>query len=284
MRTFTLSLPIVAALLAMQAVAIEEVKKDAPATAEPNAANALTLDLGGGVTMELVPIKPGTFDMGSPEGEKDRHPNEKQHSVTISSAFFMSKYPVTQQQYEAVMKTNPSEFSAEKGGGPNYPVEQISWHDAVAFCEKLDAAVKSKLPPGMTLQLPTEAQWEYACRAGTKTRFYSGDAPDDLARAGWYGKNSDDKPHPVGQKVANAFGLYDMHGDVYQWCQDVYMLDYEKLSATDPCNTAPDLYRVMRGGAWRSVARNCRAAYRHDVTPGYRGGFVGIRVVASKAR
>ena len=241
-----------------------------------NAPPTLSLDLGGGVTMEMELIKPGTFEMGSPEGEKERGKNEKQHTVTISKAFYMGKYPVTQEQYEAVTGKTPSQFKGAKN-----PVEQVSWDDAQEFCKALHNKAQAKLPQGMEVQLPTEAQWEYACRAGTKTRFYTGDEEEDLARAGWYTKNSDGKTHPVSQKTPNAFGLYDMHGNVWQWCQDLYRSDYEKLSATDPMNKTDGKARVLRGGSWNFLPYDCRSAVRSYFTPVNRGIFIGFRIVVS---
>ena len=278
MCIFTRSIPIFATLLTIHTFAVEAEKNDIALTAEVSAGNILTLDLGSGVKMELVLIKPGTFQMGSPEGEKGRAADEKQHTVTIRKAFYMAKFPVTQEQYEAVINTNPSDFKKEKGGSPKHPVEQVSWNDAVEFCEKLDAIVNAKLPRGMKLQLPTEAQWEYGCRAGTKTQFNTGDNEEDLARAGWYTNNSDFTLHPVGQKVPNAFGLFDMHGNVFQWCQDAYVSEYEKLSVNDPLN-AQGVYRVLRGGSWRSGYMRCRSAFRIHLSPAARGSHFGFRVV-----
>ncbi len=238
----------------------------------------LSLDVGNGIKMDLVLIKPGTFEMGSPGGEKERSENEKQHKVTISKAFYTAKFPVTQEQYEAVMHTNPSGFTKAEGGGPENPVEKVSWNDAVEFCEKLSTALKTKLPSGLKIQLPTEAQWEYACRAGTKTRFYTGDDEDDLVRAGWYTRNSDSKTHPVGKKTPNAYGLYDMHGNVYQWCQDAYKSDYETLPQKDPLNTQ-GADRVVRGGSWYVNSGLCRSAFRYGRSPDDR--LFGFRVVVA---
>jgi formylglycine-generating enzyme required for sulfatase activity len=187
----------------------------------------------------------------------------------------MGKFTVTQVQYDAVMRGNPSSFS-----GPDNPVESVSWIQATDFCAKLNEKLKAILPDGMKLQLPTEAQWEYACRAGTKTRFYTGDDKGDLARAGWYSTNSDSKTHPVGQKTPNAFGLYDMHGNVFQWCQDAYRNGYEYLTSKDPFN-AQGANRVLRGGSWIYDPRYCRSASRSDYSPDIHGNNTGFRVVLS---
>ncbi|MCX5662050.1 MAG: formylglycine-generating enzyme family protein [Planctomycetota bacterium] len=231
-------------------------------------AKELTLDLSNKVTLKMVLIPAGKFLMGSPETEKWRLSNEVQHGVTISKSFYMASTPVTQAQWQTVMGNNPSLFD-----GDNLPVEQVSWDDAVAFCKKLSAK------EGKTCRLPTEAQWEYACRAGTTTAYNTGDDEKALAEAGWYRGNSDDKPHPVGQKKANAWGLYDMHGNVLQWCSDWYGGYYKKEAATDPtgANTGSD--RVLRGGFWKGNTWDCRAAVRARSFPGTRDDRYGFRVV-----
>jgi formylglycine-generating enzyme required for sulfatase activity len=198
------------------------------------------------------------------------HSNEKPaHLVTLTQPFYMGKYTVTQAQYAAVMGTNPSHFK-----GANLPVEMISWDDATAFCSKLNEKLNDKT---LAVRLPTEAQWEYACRAGTRTRFYSGDADSDL---GWSYSNCGDTTHPVGQKKPNAFGLYDMHGNVWQWCQDCYNENYAAASIIDPLNDE-GAERVLRGGSWGDTA--CRSARRCHSSPVNRGGIAGFRVVVSSS-
>ena len=245
-------------------------------------AKEMSLDLGGGVTMELVRIKAGSFTMGSPESELERFANEKQHRVTISNDFYMGKYAVTQEQYEAVMGTNPSYFTKEKGGGLKHPVEQVSWNDAMDFCKKVSAR------SGKTIVLPTEAQWEFACRAGTTTPFnfegqisaekvnYNATYTYDGSAKGLYRE----KTTPVGTFAPNKWGLYDMHGNVYQWCWDVYMNGYETLVEKDPFNAGkPDEARVLRGGSWIFFPRFCRSAFRLSLTPDDRLNYVGFRIV-----
>jgi formylglycine-generating enzyme required for sulfatase activity len=208
----------------------------------------LTLDLGGGVTMKMALIRPGKFMMG--EGD-DRH------EVTISKPFYMGVTEVTQAQYEAVMGTNPSDFK-----GATNPVEIVSWNDAAEFCKKLSEKTRQ------AVRLPTEAEWEYACRAGTQTAFSFGDDPSALGDYAWWAKNSAKTTHPVGQKKPNAWGLYDMHGNVWEWCADWYEA-YPKGSVTDPSGPAIGDRRVLRGGSWydylvvtgacafRCAVRNC---------------------------
>ena len=237
---------------------------------------AIQIHVGQGAILDLVLIPAGSFTMGSPEGEKERLPGEKQHPVTISKAFYMGKFTVTQAQYSAVMDHNPSSFKGSKN-----PVELVSWDEATAFCDKLNVKFKTIKPKGMSFQLPTEAQWEYACRAGTATRFYAGDHDDDLGDAAWYSDNSDGTTHPVGGKKPNAFGLYDMHGNVWQWCQDAYRMDNEKLNATDPINNAQGDQRVFRGGSWSANPWFCRSAIRYFRAPGIRDYMVGFRVVVA---
>ncbi len=206
-----------------------------PAPAAPTAAAPaeLALDLGGGVTMHMVLIRPGKFMMGE---YQDRH------EVTISKPFYMGVTEVTQAQYEAVMGTNPSKFK-----GATNPVEMVAWNDATDFCKKLSAKTRR------AVRLPTEAEWEYACRAGTQTAFSFGDDPSALGEYAWYENNSKKMPHPVGQKKPNAWGLYDMYGNVWEWCAD-WFGDYPKGPATDPSGPASGKLRAVRGGVvepWR---------------------------------
>jgi len=230
-----------------------------PAPAAPTAATPaeLTLDLGGGVTMELVLIRPGKFTTGA--GEYGRE-------VTISKPFYMGVTEVTQAQYQAIMGPNPSEFK-----GATNPVEMVSWNDAAEFCKKLSE--KTRQP----VRLPTEAEWEYACRAGTRTAYSFGDDASALGEYAWHGGNSEGKPHPVGQKKPNAWGLYDMHGNVWEWCADWYG-GYPKGPATDPSGPASGGARVLRGGSWYRGGSGafrcaCRGGYGGPAHRGDRGGF-----------
>ena len=249
---------------------IEKELKRLGAPAVRPGGRTLTLTLGKGVTMKLVRIPAGKFMMGSPKTEKERKDNEgPQRQVTISKAFYMGVTEVTQSQYESITGKTPSRFK-----GPRNPVEQVSWDDATAFC----AALSKKT--GRTVRLPSEAQWEYACRAGTKTRFSFGDENKDLATCGWYKANSDGKSHPVGQKKPNAFGLYDMHGNVWEWCRDYYDEKfYANAKNVDPENPTESTARVLRGGSWGFSPLHCRAAYRGRFTPDNRRNSRGFRVV-----
>ena len=181
----------------------------------------------------------------------------------------MGVYEVTQEQYEAVMGTNPSMFK-----GPENPVEQVSWNDAVEFCKKLSTKT------GKMVRLPTEAQWEYACRAGSKTAFGYGDDADysNLGDYAWYTNNSESKTHPVGQKKPNAWGLYDMHGNVWEWCSDWHAESYANAKTTDPQGPGSGTHRVVRGGGWCNDPQGCRSAFRFRLTPDRRDYNIGFRV------
>ena len=230
----------------------------------------LTLDLGNGITMKLVQIPAGKFMMGSPESEKDRYSNEgPQHEVTISKPFFMGVFEVTQQQYERIMGRNPSFFK-----GAQNPVEFVSWEDAVDFCKKVSQKT------GKTVHLPTEAEWEYACRAGTKTRFCYGDdaSYSKLADYAWYGNNSYGQTHPVGQKRPNDWGLYDMHGNVLEWCADWYGADYyASAKNADPQGPPSGTNRVQRGGGWFNTPGGCSSAGRRWGSPEFLSSDFGFR-------
>ncbi len=231
-----------------------------------------TIDLGNDVKMEFVLIPDGEFYMGSPETEKDRQFNEGPvHKVKISRSFYMGKYEVTQEQYMALTGTNPSMFS-----GVKQPVDDVNWIDAVAFCNLMSEKC------GGTFRLPTEAEWEYASRAGTQTAFFYGDDANysHLGDYCWYDKNSLKSTHPVGQKKSNMFILYDMYGNVAEWCSDWYDGQYYQSSPTVDPNGPPDGEgRVIRGGGWINTARSCRSAYRSSLTPDYKSSYFGFRVV-----
>ncbi len=228
-----------------------------------------TVKLGDRVSMEFVRIPPGKFTMGSPADEEGRFDDEgPQREVTITRPFHMGICEVTQEQWEAVMGGNPSHFK-----GATRPVEQVSWDDAVEFCKK--ASEKT----GRTFRLPTEAEWAYACRAGSKTRFSFGDDDKGLDDFGWHSGNSEGTQHPVGQKRPNAFGLHDMHGNLWEWCSDWYAESYANAGVVDPTGPATGWARVVRGGCWRRNPRLCRSSLRFRLEPDYRGSVIGFRVV-----
>ena len=231
------------------------------------------------VGMVLVPIPAGEFVMGSPEEETGRFSNEIQHGVRISRAFYMSATEVTQRQWKTLMGTEPWQgdllFVKE---GSDYPAMFVSWSDAVEFCEKLSQR------EGLEYRLPTEAEWEYACRAGTSTAYSFGDDAADLGDYAWIGENTysagEAYAHRAGEKRPNAWGIYDMHGNVQEWCHDWHG-DYPLQLVTDPTGSAASGVRVIRGGRWVSKAMTCRSADRIGVTPDTRDVFVGFRVVLS---
>jgi formylglycine-generating enzyme required for sulfatase activity/predicted Ser/Thr protein kinase len=244
-----------------------------------------TVMLPGDVKLELVKIKAGGFIMGSPEGELGRFSDEEQHQVTLTKDFWLGKYEVTQSQYETLMGTNPSSFT-----GANLPVENVSWVDAMAFCRKLNERYRDRLPAGYEFTLPTEAQWEYACRAGTTTALNSGKDLsnetyhcENLRELGWYGyNNAENSTHPVGQKKPNAWGLYDMHGNAWEWCRDWY--GSYAGAATDPTGPTTGSFRVCRGGSWIINARSCRSAFRSHISPGYRHNALGFRLALASVQ
>jgi formylglycine-generating enzyme required for sulfatase activity len=228
-----------------------------------------TIDLGNGVRMEFVLIPAGSFYMGSERAEVYSRAIDEGpvHRVRISRPFYLAKYEVSQEQYVAVMGKNPSRFS-----GRSLPVDSVPWKEAVAFCKRLNER------DGNGCRLPTEAEWEYACRAGTDSRFYFGDRDSDLKDHAWYFDNSEKTTHPVGQKKPNAWGLYDMHGNVWEWCQDWYTDNYQNAPSTDPEGPSSGKERVIRGGSWDLLAVFCRSACRYSYSPNS-GYFVnGFRV------
>jgi len=251
-------------LKAAAAPAAEQLESAVPTAAMPA---ELTLDVGGGVTMKMVLIPAGKFMMGSPDSAQGRIDFEvPQHEVILSKPFYMGVTEVTQAQYQAVMGKNPSEFK-----GATNPVETVSWNDATEFCKKLSEKTRQ------AVRLPTEAEWEYACRAGTQTAFSFGDDLSALGDYAWWDGNSDKTTHPVGQKKPNSWGLYDMHGNVWEGCADWYG-EYPKGPATDPSGPATGDRRVLRGGAWDlNVTGGLRCACRGNGAPSSRGNYVGFR-------
>ena len=260
----------------------DTVESTKAATVEPQAISQNQMQTGEpivnsiGMNFKLIPS--GEFLMGSPESEEGHDDDESEHRVRITKSFELGVHEVTQEQYEQVMETNWSEFK-----GPQNPVENVSWEDAVEFCRKL-SELSAEKSAGYVYRLPTEAEWEYACRAGTKTRYSFGDSDVELGENAWCSENSGATTHPVSLKKPNAWGLYDMHGNVFEWCQD-WHADYPSAAVTDdPTGPASGSYRVIRGGGWYSSADYCRSAIRVRDFPSERNDDVGFRVVRSSIR
>jgi len=240
-------------------------------------------EITNSIGMKLVLIPKGTFTMGSPIEEEGRFGGELdvQHEVTISKDYYLGVTEVTQGQYEKVMGTNPSYFKGNKvqGESSNHPVEQVSWEDAVEFCKKLSDLPEEK-KAGRVYRLPTEAEWEYACRAGSKTSYSFGSNSKSLGDYAWFVDNSGEHTHPVGEKKANAWGLYDMHGNAWEWCSDWHGA-YPKGAVSDPSGPNGGKSRVIRGGGWDLGAAVCRSAFRLRYTPSFRNIYLGFRVALS---
>jgi formylglycine-generating enzyme required for sulfatase activity len=219
-----------------------------------------TMDLGGGITMEFVPIPAGSFLMGSGNGGVI-----PVHKVTITKSFYITKYEVTQEQWEAIMGSNPSNSKGAKN-----PVEMVSWKDCQGFLARLKDRA-----PGMEVRLPTEAEWEYACRAGSRTDFCYGNDALKLSDYAWF---SGETSHPVGEKKANTWGLHDMHGNVWEWCSD-WVGTYDSTAETDPVGPASGEARVRRGGAFCNEPGDCGAASSIGLGPDDHSYDVGLRVV-----
>ena len=249
----------------------------------------ITAELPGGAQLEMVWIAPGAFTMGSPQNEIDQlyidadwdtdsfSDEGPQHEVVISEGFYLGKYELTQGQWEAVMGSNPSKYK-----GANRPVEQVSWYDVQFFVQELNQFAGSSV-----YRLPTEAEWEYACRAGTATRWSSGDDESQLTDYAWYGGNNSFSgvymqdtlgTKDVGTKLPNPWGLYDMHGNVDEWCQDWYGA-YSNRSQVDPTGPATGSYRVYRGGGFLDDAIYVRSASRYMDLPGESYNYVGFRLL-----
>jgi formylglycine-generating enzyme required for sulfatase activity len=227
-------------------------------------------DLGDGVQIEFMPVAAGSFQMGSESG----YPNELPvHSVTLSKPFWMGKTEVTQAQYQRVMGCNPACFN-----DPQNPVEQLNWNDAMEFCRKLTALERQAghLPEGWEYTLPTEAQWEYACRAGT-----TGDYAGELKAMAWYDRTSKNKTQPAGTKQPNGWGLYDMHGNVCEWCSDWYG-EYSAESVTDPSGATSGSFRVHRGGGWNNSVAGCRSSFRLVDSPEETSDIIGFRICLTR--
>ena len=219
--------------------------------------------------IEMVFVEGGSFRMGcTKEQGKDCHNYEKpEHQVTLSS-FYMGKYPVTQGEWKAVMGHNPAYFSK----GDNYPVENVSWDDVQEFIRKLN------MQTGKNYRLPTEAEWEYAARGGKKNLGYKFSGSNNVNNVAWHEGNSNESTHPVGAKQPNELGIYDMCGNVWEWCSD-WSGPYSALAQTNPTGPGSGSYHILRGGSWRAPIADCRVSYRYDVTPGDHYYSLGFRIV-----
>jgi formylglycine-generating enzyme required for sulfatase activity len=231
-------------------------------------------------------VPPGTFRMGSPTNEVGRnHWEGPQTAVTISRGFWMGKYQVTQGEYLAVMGSKPSYFGTNNGYAEDLsrPLDTVDWYDATSYCEALTQRERraGRISTNSVYRLPTEAEREYACRGWTSTRFSYGDDPGytNLTNYAWYTDNSGFETHPVGQKLPNLWGLYDMHGNVREWCQDWWSGSLPGGIVVDPQGPATGLGRVIRGGVWSGITWDCRSAARFYDYPGGRNSDVGFRVV-----
>ncbi len=240
-------------------------------------------EITNSIGMKLVLTPKGTFMMGSPESEEARFEDETQHEVTISKDYYLGVHEVTQAQYEKVMGTKPSYFQGDeiKGSSTNNPVESVSWLDAVEFCKKLSDLPEEKAA-GRVYRLPTEAEWEYACRAGSKSAYSFGESSKSLGDYAWFDGNSNNQTHPVGEKKANAWGLYDMHGNVWEWCSDWYG-GYDNNSVSDPVGSREGSFRVIRGGSWLDDAAYCQSAIRYRIDPSSRSIIIGFRLALSSS-
>jgi formylglycine-generating enzyme required for sulfatase activity len=259
------------------------------------------VDLTNSLAMKFVRIKPGTFKMGSPPGEAGSYDNERQHEVEISRPFYIGIYEVTQSQFSKVMGVNPSKYQGdvaakitpekrhpvtnriiqekvvEQVSTDKFPVENVNWEDAVEFCRLL-SELPEEIKEKRRYRLPTEAEWEYACRAGTKTMYHCGNSDKSLSNFAWFAANSEAHPHETGTRKPNAWGLYDMHGNVWEWCQDWYG-DYPKEKVTDPVGAADGKEKILRGGSWYVAPDVLRSAYRPSRSPGFQSFDFGFRVV-----
>ena len=230
--------------------------------------NTISIPVKNGINIEMVKVEAGTFMMGATSEMQDPYDDEKPvHQVTLTNDYYMGKYEVTQDLWQAVMGNNPSIFK-----GDNLPVEMVSWKDCQKFIRKLNNMT------GRKFRLPTEAEWEYAARGGKKSRGYQYLGSSNISDVAWYNRNSGSKTHPVGTKQANELGIYDMTGNVCEWCQDRFG-SYVSSSQTNPTGAVSGSRRVWRGGSWGSNAGQCRSSFRGDDSPAYRTLHCGLRLV-----
>ena len=232
--------------------------------------DVITIPVKDGICIEMVKVEAGTFMMGATSEMKNPNSNEKPvHQVTLTNDYYMGKYEVTQALWQAVMGSNPSEYK-----GDNLPVETVSWNDCQKFISKLNSLT------GRMFRLPTEAEWEYAARGGKESRGYQYSGSSNISDVAWYDENSGSKTHPVGTKQANELGIYDMTGNVWEWCSDWYS-SYSSSSQTNPTGSDSGSARVSRGGGWNCNASYCRLSVRFYYTPDFRLDILGLRLALS---
>ena len=233
--------------------------------------NTITIPVKNGISIEMVKVEAGSFNMGAtPEMQVPYEVEKPVHRVTLTNNYYIGKYEVTQALWKIVMGSNPSNSK-----GDNLPVENVSWNNCQKFISKLNKLT------GKSFRLPTEAEWEFAARGGKKSRGYQYSGSNTLGDVAWYEGNSGSKTHAVGTKQPNELGIYDMTGNVYEWCQDWYG-SYSSSPQTNPIGAVSGSSRVDRGGSWFFTAKHCRSSYRFNLTPGYRLNFLGLRLVLSE--
>ena len=231
----------------------------------------ISIPVKNGISIDMVRVEAGTFIMGAtPEMKNPYHWEKPTHQVTLTNDYYIGKYEVTQALWQTVMDNNPSYFK-----GDNLPVENVSWDDCQEFISKLNRLT------GKTFRLPTEAEWEYAARGGKKSRGYQYSGSNNISDVAWYGANSGNKTHAVGSKQANELGIYDMSGNVWEWCHDLYD-KYSSSSQTNPTGATSGSDRVGRGGMWIYAAGVCRSSYRDCDAPDNRDYYLGLRLVLSE--
>ena len=269
---------------AAQARRVEPASSESP---RPRSGEPKHLDTRQVIGAELIYLKPGKFLMGSPESEKNRSSGEHQHDVMLTQGFWMWKTEVIQRQWESVMGTSPWKGQKYVRTGGNYPATWVTWNDAREFCRRLTEAERKagRVPSGLVYRLPTEAEWEYACRAGSRTAYSFGDSQSLLVDYAWSSENSvradENYAHQVGGKRPNAWGLLDLHGNVWEWCVDAYDIVEDAGAVTDPY-VASGLQRVVRGGCWFFSAQFCRSAYRKRLVPSDANSNLGFRPVLAR--
>ena len=264
--------------LSKEAVAIQQNIVSQPAVAQQPVVQApiansdnITIPVKDGISIDMVRVEAGTFTMGATAEMKKPMDHEKPtHRVTLTNDYYIGKYEVTQALWQTVMGNNPSKFK-----GDNLPVEQVSWDDCQDFLSKLNRIT------GKTFRLPTEAEWEYAARGGNKSRGYQYSGSNNLLDVAWFWDNSGCRTHAVGTKQANELGIYDMSGNVWEWCQDWYGA-YSSSSLVNPTGANSGSYRVYRGGCWIKYAGDCRSSCRYYYKPDHRDSDLGLRLVLSE--